>query len=80
MKNGSVYAIDWGDSLLKGYREMLKWQWQKGIFVEGEWVTHNGRRVLWLPPEYRPTCTAAWGNMLIMGHSSGRHTTLWFNV
>jgi WD40 repeat protein len=46
------------------------------IFVSGNWVTRNSEKVLWLPPEYRPTCSTCPGNKLVLGHSSGRVTFL----
>ncbi|KAF4770261.1 hypothetical protein HAV15_011404 [Penicillium sp. str.  len=36
------------------------------------WVTFNRRKALWLPPEYRPSCFAIYGNVLVLGYGSGR--------
>jgi WD40 repeat protein len=36
------------------------------------WVTLHGEKVLWLPPEYRPSSWTIKGNTLILGHGSGR--------
>jgi WD40 repeat protein len=46
------------------------------IFINKEWVIQNGQKILWLPPDYRPTCTAVYENKLVLGHSSGQVTFL----
>jgi len=35
------------------------------------WLAEGTANVLWLPPDYRPTCTASWGKLIILGHSLG---------
>lgn len=51
------------------------------IFIEqGEWINLNGRKVLWLPPESRPTCSAIDGSLLTLGHASGRVSFIRFHV
>ncbi|KAL2826365.1 WD40-repeat-containing domain protein [Aspergillus pseudoustus] len=47
------------------------------IFVRKKWVTRNGQRLIWLPPDYRATCAATSGNSVVLGHPSGRLTFLW---
>ncbi|KAF2726433.1 hypothetical protein EJ04DRAFT_216171, partial [Polyplosphaeria fusca] len=42
------------------------------IFVEDQWISADQQRLLWLPPEYRPTCSAVNGQLVYLGHSSGR--------
>ncbi|KAJ5961138.1 NACHT and WD40 domain protein [Penicillium vulpinum] len=39
---------------------------------KSHWVTFNSRKTLWLPPEYRPSCFAIHGNILVLGYESGR--------
>jgi WD40 repeat protein len=36
------------------------------------WITWNGTNVLWLPPEYRPTCPMVNKQTIAMGCASGR--------
>ena len=43
-----------------------------GLHVSGEWLVEGTARYLWLPTNYRPTCEAVWGRIIILGHSSGR--------
>jgi dipeptidyl aminopeptidase/acylaminoacyl peptidase len=52
---------------------------ENDIFVHEKWVTRNGQRLIWLPPDYRATCTAINGNSVVLGHRSGRLTFLWLN-
>ncbi|KAN0086995.1 vegetative incompatibility protein HET-E-1 [Elaphomyces granulatus] len=42
------------------------------IFVNDEWVTQDGRNLLWLPPDYRANCSALLNNMLVLGLASGQ--------
>ncbi|KAK0616943.1 hypothetical protein B0T14DRAFT_434428, partial [Immersiella caudata] len=43
------------------------------------WITCNGENVLWLPPEYRPHCSAVQGRMISIGCLSGRVLTIGFS-
>ncbi|KAL2808652.1 WD40-repeat-containing domain protein [Aspergillus granulosus] len=49
---------------------------ENDIFVHEKWITHNGQRLIWLPPDYRATRAAANGNSVVLGHRSGRLTFL----
>ncbi|KAF2814948.1 vegetative incompatibility protein HET-E-1 [Mytilinidion resinicola] len=42
------------------------------LFIKDQWVTLNQQPLLWLPSEYRPTCTALYKDTICLGHSSGR--------
>ncbi|KAF2177552.1 vegetative incompatibility protein HET-E-1 [Zopfia rhizophila CBS 207.26] len=46
------------------------------IFVKNEWISFNEKAILWLPPEYRPSCTTANRDLICVGHSSGGITFL----
>jgi WD40 repeat protein len=46
----------------------------------GQWVKLNGEKVLWLPPEYRPSHYAINGGMLALAHVSGRISFIEFRV
>ncbi|OJJ66294.1 hypothetical protein ASPBRDRAFT_424327 [Aspergillus brasiliensis CBS 101740] len=46
--------------------------------VDEDWVVREGKKLLWLPPDYRPTCMASHGDTLVLGHESGRLTFLRF--
>jgi WD40 repeat protein len=44
----------------------------------GEWITYNSKNLIWLPPEYRPSCSAVSAGMVGIGVGSGE---VWlFNV
>jgi WD40 repeat protein len=49
-----------------------------GISVNDEWVTRDGQNLLWLPPDYRATCSAFFDNILVLGHSCGQVTFIKF--
>ena len=40
------------------------------LFVSDNWVSVEGKNILWLPPDYRATCAAVWNGILVLGHSS----------
>ncbi len=46
--------------------------------VKGDWIVREGEQVLWLPPDYRATCSASHGKLLVLGHSTGRITFITF--
>ena len=50
------------------------------VFVEDQWVASAEQRLLWLPSDYRPTCTAACGNVICLGHAFGHVTVLGFDL
>ena len=42
--------------------------------VYGDWLYRDGKRLLWLPPDFRPQCTAIYDDLFVMGHESGKVT------
>ncbi|KAF7513137.1 hypothetical protein GJ744_010533 [Endocarpon pusillum] len=49
------------------------------VHVKDQWVSLRTDRILWLPPEYRPSCVAVSRNVVALGHISGRVTLMAFN-
>ncbi|KAK5662998.1 hypothetical protein OQA88_6412 [Cercophora sp. LCS_1] len=50
-----------------------------GLGKDGTWIICNRRNALWLPPEYRPFCSAVQGRMISIGCSSGRVFSIGFS-
>ncbi|KXJ84887.1 hypothetical protein Micbo1qcDRAFT_110403, partial [Microdochium bolleyi] len=50
-----------------------------GLSPDGSWVTCNDQNVLWLPPEYRPGCSAVLGRTVCVGCRSGRVLVIGFS-
>ncbi|KAH8800784.1 hypothetical protein F5884DRAFT_741347 [Xylogone sp. PMI_703] len=46
--------------------------------VSNHWIVEGEMNILWLPPDYRPTCEAFWDKTVVLGHSSGRLSILEF--
>jgi WD40 repeat protein len=46
------------------------------LHVFNYWLAEGTMNVLLLPPNYRPTCRASQGELIILGHSSGRISCL----
>ncbi|KAH8803728.1 putative WD-repeat protein [Hyaloscypha sp. PMI_1271] len=40
--------------------------------ISNHWIVQDNANILWLPPDYRETCSATWDKHLIIGHPSGR--------
>ena len=41
------------------------------LYVDGEWITMDGKKCLWLPKDYRSPKVAVYGNMIVFGRQSG---------
>ena len=52
----------------------------RGLFLKETWVAYKTENILWLPSEYRATSSAVQGNILVLGHASGRVTFFGFNL
>jgi WD40 repeat protein len=42
------------------------------LSADGTWITHNSKNLVWLPSEYRPSCSAVLENLLVIGVGTGR--------
>ena len=52
----------------------------RGLFLKKTWVAYKTENILWLPFEYRAISSAVQGNILVLGHASGRVTFFGFNL
>ena len=48
------------------------------IFVQGDRITRGTENLLWLPSDYRATCSAFHLNLPALGHASGQVTVIQF--
>ncbi|KAH1664255.1 hypothetical protein KXX46_005601 [Aspergillus fumigatus] len=48
------------------------------ISIQGDWIALNGKQVLWLPPEARPSCSVIKSKTVAFGHPSGRISVIGF--
>ena len=46
------------------------------VFLKGNWISQGEVNLLWLPVEYRPSCSAFRSNLLVLGCPSGLVTFL----
>jgi len=49
-----------------------------GLNADKAWITWNGQNILWLPSEYRPSCSAVASSTIVIGCTSGRVLTINF--
>ena len=54
------------------------WHHGYGLNADQAWIIWNGQNVLWLPSEYRPSCSAVVSNTIVIGCPSGRVLTINF--
>jgi WD40 repeat protein len=47
--------------------------------IDQNWLIQNSCKMLWLPPDFRPSCLTSYGHLFVMGHVSGRITFLKLN-
>lgn len=51
------------------------------IFIQGlQWITLRGIKALWLPPDFRPTCSTVRDKTFVLGHESGRISIVEFSL
>jgi WD40 repeat protein len=43
-----------------------------GLSFDSTWIKYNNRNLLWIPSDYRPSCSAVCGNRVGMGVGTGR--------
>ncbi|KAJ5630085.1 hypothetical protein N7528_003742, partial [Penicillium herquei] len=54
-------------------------QTRREIFIDNEnWIWRDKEKAVWLPPEFRPICSAAHGSTLALGHHSGNVSLIRF--
>ena len=66
-----LQSVDYNSILPKSTPEI--------VISQKRWIILDGKHTLWLPPESRPSCSAAKGCNLALGHSSGRVSFLQFH-
>lgn len=55
-------------------------QTSSSICVSDDWVVWKSRKIFWLPPHHRLSCSAVSRGTIVLGHSSGKTTFLRFNA
>jgi WD40 repeat protein len=52
----------------------------QALSSNGEWITYNSKNMVWLPSEYRPSCSAVLGKTIGIGVGSGKVWICNFNA
>ncbi|KAI0884183.1 vegetative incompatibility protein HET-E-1 [Annulohypoxylon maeteangense] len=50
------------------------------LFVTHDWLRRDMENALWLPNEYHATDVATWGNLIVLGHSTGSISFIEFRI
>ncbi|KAL2849869.1 WD domain protein [Aspergillus pseudoustus] len=67
---------DWHDMLLSGFTKPIN----KPSLQGDQWISFRGRRELWLPPDYRPSCSAVKDGAIALGCDNGRIHVIMFSI
>jgi hypothetical protein len=51
-----------------------------GLSSDGAWITYDSENVLWLPSDYRPSCSTVCAKTVAIGVGSGKVWMCSFNV
>ena len=70
--NGTTYSVRSGTMAITGASRSHDSTRKPLLYADGEWVVKDSRRILWLPPEYRPWQQASHGDTIVLGFSDGR--------
>ncbi|KAF1955268.1 WD40 repeat-like protein [Byssothecium circinans] len=74
---GTISLRNPSDSIVPLNNAEVQQPQYKGIALssDGVWITYNSKIFIWLPLEYRPSCSAVLDNTISVGVGSGR---VWF--
>jgi WD40 repeat protein len=50
------------------------------LFVTEQWIICGSETLLWLPLDYRATIVAVFGDIIVLGHASGRVSIMEFTI
>jgi WD40 repeat protein len=50
------------------------------LFVKEQWIVCGSKTLLWLPPDYRASSVALFGDIIALGHASGRLSIIEFTI
>ncbi|KAI0896280.1 vegetative incompatibility protein HET-E-1 [Annulohypoxylon nitens] len=50
------------------------------LFVTRDWLRRDMNNAIWLPNEYHATDVATWGNLVVIGHSTGAISFVEFSI
>lgn len=58
----------------KGCGSMIisKYSIKNTIILKGDWIQQDSRNLLWLPQDYRGSCSVLYGSLFAIGQYSGQ--------
>jgi hypothetical protein len=79
-----IGSIDVSTSTVSGTTNVTQLQRPQyadaGVSPDSTWITYSGKKLLWIPSEYRPSCSSVCGDTIGMGVGSGRIWTCSINL
>ena len=68
--NLGVLSTDKGHGFIKDSEYSIKNK--NTTILDGDWIQQDSRNLLWLPQDYRGSCSANYGNLVAIGQRSGQ--------
>ncbi|KAI9856661.1 MAG: hypothetical protein M1813_008808 [Trichoglossum hirsutum] len=79
-KDSLYLRTDQGSHIIDSNLQAAKQNYNSSLFIKDNWIFFGNTKLLWLPPEYRPSCSAFWNKLVVLGLPSGIVKVIEFNV
>ncbi|KAI9760768.1 MAG: hypothetical protein M1840_002214 [Geoglossum simile] len=79
-KDGLYLCTDQGSHIINSNLQATKQNHNSTLFIKNNWISFENTKLLWLPLEYRPVCSAFQDNLVVLGLVSGVVQVIEFNI
>ncbi|KAI9861749.1 MAG: hypothetical protein M1813_005098 [Trichoglossum hirsutum] len=79
-KDGLYLYTDQGSHIIDSNLWAANQNYNSSLFIKEDWISFGNTELLWLPPEYRPSCSAFRDNLVVLGLPSGIVKVIEFNI
>ena len=79
-KDSLYLCTDRGSLIINRNLRATKLNYNSTLFIKDHWITFGKIKLLWLPLEYRPSCSAFQDNIVVLGLRSGIVKVIEFNI
>ncbi|KAI9766763.1 MAG: hypothetical protein M1839_004767 [Geoglossum umbratile] len=79
-KDGLYLCTDQGSHIVDSNLQATEQNHNSTFFIKNNWISFGNKKLLWLPLEYRPVCSAFQDNLVVLGLASGIVQIIEFNI
>ncbi|KAH0543092.1 hypothetical protein FGG08_002606 [Glutinoglossum americanum] len=79
-KDSLYLCTDQGSHIIDSDLWATKQNHNSSLFIKDNWISFGNTKLLWLPSEYRPSCSAFQNNLVVLGLPSGIVKVIEFNI